>query len=136
LCYQPSFMTAWHPYSWRDRPVAQEPGYPDRAALDATRNRLARLPTLVTPREVDRLRAELARVAAGEAFLLQAGDCAETFTDFSEPNLLSYYRLMLQMAVTLVYGVQRPVVKVGRIAGQFAKPRSELTETRGGVTLP
>lgn len=129
-------MKSWHPDSWRDHPAAQQPSYPDLAALGAVRKRLSELPTLVTPREIDRLRAELAEVAQGRAFLLQGGDCAESFAEFSERNLLSYYRLMLQMAVTLVYGVQRPVVKVGRIAGQFAKPRSEPMEVRGSERLP
>ncbi len=129
-------MTAWSPDSWRDRPIAQAPDYPDAAALAAAERRLAALPPLVFAGEARTLKSALGRVAAGEAVLLQGGDCAESFAEF-HPNLIrDTLRVLLQMAVILAFGAGRPVVRVGRIAGQFAKPRSQPTETVAGVTLP
>src|SRR5580698_9913914 len=131
-------MTAqnWSPDSWRSKTAKQQPVYPDEAALKAAETRLARLPPLVFAGEARRLKKKLAAVAAGEAFLFQGGDCAESFTEFGANNIRDTFRLILQMAVVLTFGGRTPVVKVGRIAGQFAKPRSDDKETRNGVTLP
>jgi 3-deoxy-7-phosphoheptulonate synthase len=119
-----------------DRPAAHQPDWPDRAALDAVTARLRLLPPLVFAGECDALKERLGAVARGEAFLLQGGDCAETFVDSTADAIRNKIKTLLQMAVVLTYGAQVPVVKVGRIAGQFAKPRSAATETRDGVTLP
>ncbi|MGH7733649.1 MAG: 3-deoxy-7-phosphoheptulonate synthase class II, partial [Gemmatimonadales bacterium] len=118
----------WTPQSWRDRPAAQQPRWPDDAALDSVLKELSTLPPLVFAGEARRLRAALGEVAGGRAFLLQAGDCAESFDDFSADGIRDKLRVVLQMAVVLTYGAGVPVVKVGRIAGQFAKPRSSDTE--------
>jgi 3-deoxy-7-phosphoheptulonate synthase len=116
--------------------AAQQPAWPDRDAVDATVSRLRGLPPLVFAGECDELRGKLASVADGEAFLLQGGDCAETFAGLSADNVRNKLRVLLQMAVVLTYAASVPVVKLGRIAGQFAKPRSSDTETRDGVELP
>ncbi|MHB8439647.1 MAG: class II 3-deoxy-7-phosphoheptulonate synthase [Acidimicrobiales bacterium] len=123
-------MTAatWSPRSWRDRPARQQPEWPDEAALEAALKELGALPPLVFAGEARRLKALLGQVASGEAFLLQAGDCAESFLEFSADNIRDKLRVVLQMAVVLTYGAGVPVVKVGRIAGQFAKPRSSDIE--------
>ena len=121
---------------WRSRPVAQRPPWPDAAAVDEVTAELAALPPLVVPSEVDTLRARLASVARGEAFLLQGGDCAETFTGATADSIRDKLKTLLQMAIVLTYGASMPVVKVGRIAGQYAKPRSSPVETVEGVTLP
>jgi len=127
----------WTPNSWRDRPAKHIPeDYPDLDALAATEARLAESPPLVFAGEVDRLKMRLGQVAAGEAFLLQGGDCAESFKEFSADNIRDTLRVLLQMAVVLTYGASKPVVKVGRLAGQFGKPRSSPVETIDGVTLP
>jgi 3-deoxy-7-phosphoheptulonate synthase len=127
----------WTPSSWRGRPARHIPDdYPDPAALARVEGELARMPPLVFAGEARRLKALLAEVAAGRAFLLQGGDCAESFKEFSADNIRDTFRLILQMAVVLTFAGGKPVVKVGRMAGQFAKPRSESTETIGGVTLP
>ena len=125
----------WTPQSWRDLPAAQQPRWPDEAALERALKELAGLPPLVFAGEARRLRAALAEVAAGRAFLLQAGDCAESFGDFSADSIRDKLRVVLQMAVVLTYGAGVPVVKVGRIAGQFAKPRSADTELVADVEL-
>ncbi|MGH8972548.1 MAG: class II 3-deoxy-7-phosphoheptulonate synthase [Acidimicrobiia bacterium] len=130
-----SVPLAWSPGSWRARPAAQQPTWPDEAAHDAALERIARQPPLVFAGEARALTAALAQVAAGRAVLLQAGDCAESF-EFSANSIRDKLRVILQMAVVLTYGAGVPVVKVGRIAGQFAKPRSSATETREGVELP
>ncbi len=124
-------MTAgtWSPTSWRARPAAQQPRWPDEAAMGRVLGELAALPPLVFAGEARRLRAALGEVAGGRAFLLQAGDCAESFLEFSADGIRDKLRVVLQMAVVLTYGAGVPVVKVGRIAGQFAKPRSSDTET-------
>lgn len=129
-------MTNWSPESWRNKPAKQLPNYPDETALKNVETRLARLPPLVFAGEARRLKKKLAIVAAGEAFLFQGGDCAESFTEFSANNIRDVFRLILQMAIVLTFGGTTPVVKVGRIAGQFAKPRSDETETHKGVSLP
>jgi 3-deoxy-7-phosphoheptulonate synthase len=126
----------WTPTSWRGRPAQQMPVYPDAAAVAAAEARLRRYPPLVFAGEARKLQAALAKVAAGEAFLLQGGDCAESFQDFTANNIRDTFRVLLQMAVVLTYGAGVPVVKVGRMAGQFAKPRSSNVEKQGGVELP
>jgi len=126
----------WTPDHWRTKPVAQMPDYPDKAALAAVEKQLSTFPPLVFAGEARDLKKALARVAVGEAFLLQGGDCAESFEDHSANNIRDFFRVFLQMAVVLTFAAASPVVKVGRIAGQFAKPRSSPTEKRGGVELP
>jgi 3-deoxy-7-phosphoheptulonate synthase len=126
----------WHPAGWRDRPVSQQPEWPDAGALEAALKTLSGLPPLVFAGEARRLRAALAEVAAGRAFLLQAGDCAESFADWSADIIRDKLKVILQMAVVLTYGAGVPVVKVGRIAGQFAKPRTAATEKVGAVEIP
>ena len=116
---------------WRDLPAAQQPQWPDRAALDAVLDTLSTVPPIVAPYEVDALRSRLAEVAHGRAFLLQGGDCAETFDLNTEPHLQATTRTLLQMAVVLTYGASVPVVKVGRVAGQYAKPRSSNIDALG-----
>jgi 3-deoxy-7-phosphoheptulonate synthase len=117
--------------SWRSLPIVQQPTWPDRDELDTVLTTLSTVPPIVAPSEVDMLRARLAEVAAGRAFLLQGGDCAETFDDNTEPRLRGTTRTLLQMAVVLTYGASLPVVKVGRIAGQYAKPRSSDLDALG-----
>ncbi len=126
----------WTPGSWRQKPIQQVPEYPDAAALAATEATLATYPPLVFAGEARRLKKQLANVADGNAFLLQGGDCAESFLEHGADNIRDFFRAFLQMAVVLTYGAQLPVVKVGRIAGQFAKPRSSNVEVLDGVTLP
>jgi len=127
--------TIWSPGSWRAKPAAQQPVWPDLDALEAALDRIRRQPPLVFAGEARALQAALAEVAAGRAVLLQAGDCAESF-EFSANSIRDKLRVILQMAIVLTYGAGVPVVKVGRIAGQFAKPRSSATEIRDGVELP
>jgi 3-deoxy-7-phosphoheptulonate synthase len=126
----------WTPSSWRARPALQLPAYADDGALRGAEQRLATLPALIFPGEIAQLRTRLAAVARGEAFLLQGGDCAESFDEFGQDAVESTFRVILQMAVVLTYAAACPVVKLGRIAGQFAKPRSSDTETVDGSTLP
>jgi 3-deoxy-7-phosphoheptulonate synthase len=121
---------------WRDLPAAQQPDWPDRARVRAVTEELAGLPPLVFAGECDVLRERLAAVARGEAFVLQGGDCAETFAGATADAVRAKLQTLLQMAVVLTYGASVPIVKIGRMAGQFAKPRSRPTETRGGVELP
>ena len=131
-------MTArgWSPESWRNMPIRQVPEYPDQAALAAMEAKIARFPPLVFAGEARRLKASLARAGDGQAFVLQGGDCAESFGDFTANVIRDTFRVLLQMAVVLTFGGALPVVKLGRMAGQFAKPRSSDNETRDGVTLP
>lgn len=127
----------WTPNSWRARPAKHIPDdYPDTAALADVEDRLKDFPPLVFAGEVRNLKSRLADVAAGNAFLLQGGDCAESFKEFSADNIRDTLRVLLQMAVVLTYAASKPVVKVGRLAGQFGKPRSSPIETIDGVTLP
>jgi 3-deoxy-7-phosphoheptulonate synthase len=126
----------WSPESWRARPVEQAPVYPDAARLAEVESQLATFPPLVFAGEARELKAKLARVAAGESFLLQGGDCAESFLEHKADNIRDFFRVLLQMAVILTYAGGSPVVKLGRVAGQFAKPRSQPEEVRDGVTLP
>ncbi|MFP5319548.1 MAG: class II 3-deoxy-7-phosphoheptulonate synthase [Acidimicrobiia bacterium] len=129
-------MSTWTPSSWRTRPALQQPEWPDQTALDDALARLAQLPPLVFAGEMRNLTAALGQVAEGKAFLLQAGDCAESFDWFSADSIRDKLKVILQMAVVLTYGAGLPVVKMGRIAGQFAKPRSSPTEDVGGATIP
>ncbi len=130
-------MTAkWSPDSWRAHPIRQVPAYPDPARLAAMEAKLRTYPPLVFAGEARRLKAALAQVADGRAFVLQGGDCAESFNDFTANIIRDTFRVLLQMAVVLTFGASVPVVKMGRMAGQFAKPRSSDTETQDGQTLP
>ena len=126
----------WTPQSWRGKPVLQVPTYQDQEALAKTEAGLRSYPPLVFAGEARNLKQELASVARGEAFLLQGGDCAESFAEFHPDNIRDTFRVLLQMAVVLTYGAKCPVVKVGRMAGQFAKPRSADMESVGGIELP
>jgi 3-deoxy-7-phosphoheptulonate synthase len=121
---------------WRELPIKQQPQWPDAAAVAAASAELATLPPLIFAGEVDILRERLAKAARGEAFLLQGGDCAETFAGATAEQIRNRVKTILQMAVVLTYGASMPIVKMGRMAGQFAKPRSNDFETRGDVTLP
>jgi 3-deoxy-7-phosphoheptulonate synthase len=121
---------------WRTLPIKQQPHWPDAAAVAAASAELATMPPLVFAGEVDMLRDRLARAARGDAFLLQGGDCAETFAGATADQIRNRVKTILQMAVVLTYGASMPIIKMGRMAGQFAKPRSSDTETRGDVTLP
>ena len=129
-------MTNWTPRSWRDKPISQVPVYPDPERLAAVEAQLAKFPPLVFAGEARELKQALADVAQGRAFLLQGGDCAESFAEHGADHIRDFFRVFLQMAIILTHGASKPVVKVGRIAGQFAKPRSSDTETIDGVTLP
>ncbi len=126
----------WTPDSWRGKKIQQVPTYPDPAAVEAVERDLASYPPLVFAGEARRLKEQLGRVAEGKAFLLQGGDCAESFAEFKADNIRDTFKVMLQMAVVLTFGAACPVVKVGRMAGQFAKPRSAPMEVQGGVELP
>src|SRR5947199_8793370 len=126
----------WTPDSWRARPVLQLPDYPNAKALADVEAQLATFPPLVFAGEARNLMKALARVSAGEAFLLQGGDCAESFAEHGANNIRDFFRLFLQMAVVLTYAAASPVVKIGRVAGQFAKPRTSPVEKRDGQELP
>jgi 3-deoxy-7-phosphoheptulonate synthase len=126
----------WTPHSWRNCPIRQVPSYPNPAQLSAVEARLAKFPPLVFAGEARNLKAHLAQAAQGQAFVLQGGDCAESFGDFTANVIRDTFRVLLQMAVVLTFGGRMPVVKLGRMAGQFAKPRSSDTETVGDLTLP
>jgi 3-deoxy-7-phosphoheptulonate synthase len=126
----------WTPDSWRQKPIQQVPAYPDIQALDSVEKQLAGFPPLVFAGEARKLKRALGKVAAGESFLLQGGDCAESFAEHSADNIRDLFRVFLQMAVVLTFAGASPVVKVGRIAGQFAKPRTASTETVGDKELP
>jgi len=127
---------AWNPESWRSRPIVQVPEYPDPQALADVETTLSQFPPLVFAGEARKLKEQLGRVAGGEGFLLQGGDCAESFAEHHADNIRDFFRVFLQMAVVLTYAAAMPVVKVGRIGGQFAKPRSSPTEKQGDVELP
>ena len=129
-------MKKWSPASWRERSAAQQASYPSSEALEETMAQLAQLPPLVTSWEVEALKSQLAAAERGEAFLLQGGDCAESFSDCTSPVIANKLKILLQMSLVLIHGLRKPVIRVGRIAGQYAKPRSADTETRGGITLP
>lgn len=128
--------TNWNPKSWRDKIALQQPIYEDLNALEAIEKKLSKYPPLVFAGEARTLKSRLAKVSKGEAFLLQGGDCAESFADFNAIRIRDLFKVILQMAVVLTYAGACPIVKVGRLAGQFAKPRSSDTETSNGITLP
>ena len=126
----------WTPQSWRNHPILQVPDYPNPASVAAVETTLAAKPPLVFAGEVQKLRGQLGKVAMGEGFLLQGGDCAESFAEFSADMIRDSFKVFLQMAVVLTFGASLPIVKVGRVAGQFAKPRSSSFETIDGIELP
>jgi 3-deoxy-7-phosphoheptulonate synthase len=128
--------TNWHPASWQGKPAAQQASYPNPAELERAVAELSRLPPIVTSWEVDSFREHVARAQRGEAFVLQGGDCAETFDECTSENIVAKLKILLQMSVVMLYGLKKPVVRVGRMAGQYAKPRSIDTETRDGKSLP
>lgn len=127
---------AWSPASWRALPALQQPSWPDRAALESVLDAIRALPPLVTSGEVESLKSQLASAARGERFVLQGGDCAESFADCTSERVASQLKLLLQMSLVLVHELRVPVVRVGRIAGQYAKPRTSDTELRDGISLP
>jgi 3-deoxy-7-phosphoheptulonate synthase len=126
----------WKVDSWRGLPIKQQPEYQDQAELQGVLDSIQKYPALVIPGEIEDLKRQLADVANGKAFLLQGGDCAESFAEFNEGNLQNFFKVILQMTAALMYGSGKPIVKVGRIAGQFAKPRSDSFEKNGDVELP
>ncbi len=127
---------SWHPASWRSRQAQQQPQYDDPLALERVVSDLARLPPVVVSWEIDKLRERLARIQRGEGFLLQGGDCAESFAECESDRIAKQLKVLLQMSLVLLQGMKLPITRVGRFAGQYAKPRSTDTETRDGVTLP
>lgn len=129
-------MQSWNPNSWRDHPILQQPQYPDQEALQTVESQLKSAPPLVFAEETRSLFKQLEDVCEGRAFLLQGGDCAESFSDFNAANIRDTFKTLLQMAVVLTYGGKCPVVKIARMAGQYAKPRSADMETIDGVSLP
>lgn len=133
---RPRIDADWHPASWTGFPATQQPTYPDATALELAIGQLSELPPLVTSGEIDLLRTEIAAAQRGECFVLQGGDCAESFDDCRSEPIVKKLKILLQMSIVMMHGMQQPVVRVGRIAGQYAKPRSADTETRDGVTLP
>ncbi len=126
----------WHPASWQSLSAAQQPSYPDKAALERAVAELSRLPPIVTSWEIDELRTQIAKAQRGEAFVLQGGDCAESFDECTSENIVDKLKILLQMSLVMLYGLKKPVIRVGRMAGQYAKPRSADTETREDQTLP
>ncbi|MCW8945411.1 MAG: 3-deoxy-7-phosphoheptulonate synthase class II [Sedimenticola sp.] len=129
-------MNQWHPTSWQQKPAKQQANYPSQEALNATLEQLSLLPPLVTSWEIESLKSQLAAASRGEAFLLQGGDCAENFSDCNAQIVTNKLKILLQMSLLLIHGLNKPVIRVGRIAGQYAKPRSADMETIDGVTLP
>ena len=128
--------TDWHPASWQSYPAAQQATYPDPAGLDRAVADLSRLPPIVNSWEVDSLKGLIAKAQRGEAFVLQGGDCAETFDECTSENIVAKLKILLQMSLVMLYGLKKPVVRIGRMAGQYAKPRSADIETREGTSLP
>src|SRR5688572_20425847 len=126
----------WSPSSWQSKPAVQQPTYPDQARLASALAEVGALPPLVTSYEILALKRLLAEAAEGKRFLLQGGDCAESFADCESGLISNRLKVLLQMSVVLIHGLKLPVVRVGRFAGQYAKPRSTDTETKDGVTLP
>ncbi len=132
----PDTSTSWHPASWQSKPAQQQPHYEDAAALERIIAQLSRLPPIVVSWEIEALRERLAAAQRGQAFLLQGGDCAETFADCESDQIAKKLKILLQMSLVLLHGLKKPIVRVGRMAGQYAKPRSADTETRHGISLP
>src|SRR6478609_9016057 len=128
--------TSWHTSTWRTKQAQQQPTYTDAKALDRAVAHLSRLPPIVVSWEVEALRERLAAAQLGQAFLLQGGDCAETYADCESDQIAKKLKILLQMSLVLLHGLKKPIIRVGRMAGQYAKPRSTDTETRAGVTLP
>ena len=128
--------TDWHPASWHARSARQQPTYPDKVALERAIGELSRLPPIVTSWEIEALKDHIAAAQRGEAFILQGGDCAESFDECTSENIVDKLKILLQMGVVMLYGLKKPVIRVGRMAGQYAKPRSADTETRDDQTLP
>ncbi len=126
----------WHPASWRTRQAVQQPSYPDQAEVERVLGMLSRLPPLVVSGEVEELKKQIAEAQQGRRFLLQGGDCAESFDECTSDRIAAKLKILLQMSVILLHGLKKPVIRVGRMAGQYAKPRSADTETRDGTTLP
>ena len=129
-------LSTWSPRSWQKKVAQQQPVYQDAVALEQSLNKLAKLPPLVTSWEIEKLKSQLSEVANGDAFLLQAGDCSESLDDCETDSIVRNLKVLMQMSFVLIYGSTKKVVRVGRVAGQYAKPRSNDTETRDGVTLP
>lgn len=129
-------MNEWHPASWQQKPARQQVNYPSSEVLGDYTRQLSSLPPLVTSWEIEALKSRLAAASRGEAFLLQGGDCAENFSDCTSPIISSKLKILLQMSLILIHGLNKRVIRVGRIAGQYAKPRSAEEETRDGITLP
>src|ERR1700742_1862723 len=129
-------ITQWHPASWHGRAATQQPKYADLLALVRAVASLSRLPPLVVSWEIDALTATLAQAQRGDQFLLQGGDCAESFEDCESDNIARRLKILLQMSLVLLQGLKKPILRVGRFAGQYAKPRSADPETRDGITLP
>jgi 3-deoxy-7-phosphoheptulonate synthase len=128
--------TDWHPASWQALSAQQQPTYPDKAAMERAIGDLSRLPPIVTSWEIEALKDQIALAQRGDAFVLQGGDCAETFDECTSENIVAKLKILLQMSLVMLHGLKKPVVRVGRMAGQYAKPRSADTETRDGVSLP
>ena len=126
----------WQPDSWQNQPAGQQPVYRDPAQLAGVLEQLAALPPLVTSWEVEALREHIAKAQTGEAFVLQGGDCAETFDDCRSEKIAQKLKILLQMSLVMLYGLNKPVVRIGRMAGQYAKPRSADREERDGLSLP
>jgi len=126
----------WQPAGWQSLSAEQQPNYPDKEALDRAIADLARLPPIVTSWEIEALKEQIAKAQRGEAFVLQGGDCAESFEDCTSENIVAKLKILLQMSLVMLYGLKKPVIRVGRMAGQYAKPRSADTETRDGTELP
>src|ERR1700760_1746014 len=133
---RPPETTSWHSASWQTRVAQQQPTYSDPASLERSVAHLSRLPPIVVSWEIEALRERLAAAQHGQAFLLQGGDCAETFADCESDQIAKKLKILLQMSIVLLHGLKKPVIRVGRMAGQYAKPRSADNETRNGVTLP
>jgi len=129
-------LIEWHPASWQGKPAQQQPVYSDPAALDQAVAALSRLPPIVVSWEIEALKEQIAAAQRGERFILQGGDCAESFADCHSDTIAKKLKILLQMSLVLLHGLKMPVVRIGRMAGQYAKPRSADTETRDGVTLP
>jgi 3-deoxy-7-phosphoheptulonate synthase len=129
-------LIEWHPASWHGKLAQQQPTYPDKQALDSVVAQLSRLPPLVVSWEIEALKEEIAAAQRGERFVLQGGDCAESLNECESDQIAKKLKILLQMSLVLVHGLKKPVVRIGRMAGQYAKPRSADTETRDGVTLP
>ena len=129
-------VTPWHPAGWQARPAQQQPKYANQPALDHVVAQLSRLPPIVVSWEIEALRERLAAAQLGQAFLLQGGDCAETYADCESDQIAKKLKILLQMSLVLLHGLKKPIIRVGRMAGQYAKPRSADTETKDGLTLP